>query len=157
MNNLTGRSWCAPCHCLILAGAIAPSLVSNKSMRLLTASHHFSRSVRPLEGHSTILSKYSENFSQREFTATLQHLKPGRAPGPDSICPQLITALKSWFLDFLSSCLCQFKIPKICWRAIVIMIPKPMKPVGDPKNDISNLCPMQDPQKVYLHLCWTNY
>ena len=51
----------------------------------------------------------SDNFSQREFAAALQHLKPGKAPGPDFICSELIliagAALKSWLRDFLSSCL----------------------------------------------------
>ena len=56
----------------------------------------------------------SDNFSQKEFTAGLQHLKPGKAPGPDSICSELVLhALKSWLRDFLSSCLHQLKIPKI--------------------------------------------
>ena len=88
----------------------------------------------------------SDNFSQREFAAALQHLKPGKAPGPDSICPELIlhagAALKSWLRDFLSSCLGRLKIPKIWRRALVVAIPKPAKPVGDPKSyrPISLLC-----------------
>ena len=80
----------------------------------------------------------SDNFSQREFAAALQHLKPGKAPGPDSICPELIlhagAALKSWLRDFLTSCLRRLKIPKIWRRALVIAIPKPAKPVGHPKS-----------------------
>ena len=75
----------------------------------------------------------SDNFSQREFAAALQHLKPGKAPGPDSICPELIihagAALKSWLRDFLSCCLRRLKIPKIWRRALAVAIPKPMKPV----------------------------
>ena len=47
----------------------------------------------------------SDTFSQRELTVALQHLKPGKAPGPDSICSELIlharAALKSWLHDFL--------------------------------------------------------
>ena len=80
----------------------------------------------------------SDTFSQREFIAALQHLKPGKAPGPDSICPELIVhsgaALKSWLRDFLSSCLRRLKIFKIWRRAIVVAISKPEKPVGDPKS-----------------------
>ena len=79
----------------------------------------------------------SDSFSQRAFTASLQHLKPGKAPGPDSICSELIlhvgAALKSWLRDFLSSCLRRLKIPKIWRRALVVVIPKPAKPVGDSK------------------------
>ena len=87
-----------------------------------------------------------DTFSQREFTAALQHLKPGKAPGPDFICPVLILhaggALKSWLRDFLSCCFPRLKIPKIWRRALVFAIPKPMKPVGDPKSyrPISLLC-----------------
>ena len=88
----------------------------------------------------------SDNFSQREFAAAFQHLKPGKAPGPDSIFPELIlhagAALKSWLRDFISSCLRRLKIPKIWRRALVVAIPKPGKPVGDPKSyrPISLLC-----------------
>ena len=88
----------------------------------------------------------SDSFSQREFAAALQHIKPGKALGPDSICPELIlyagAALKSWLHDFLSSCLCRLKIPKIWRRAVVVVIPKPGKPMGDPKSyrPISLLC-----------------
>ena len=32
----------------------------------------------------------SKNFTSREFTVALQLLKPGKAPSPDSICPELI-------------------------------------------------------------------
>ena len=88
----------------------------------------------------------SDNFSQREFAAALQHLKPGKAPGFDSICSELIlyagAALQFWLRDFLSSCLRRLKIPKIWRRALVVAIPKPGKHVGDSKSyrPISLLC-----------------
>ena len=51
----------------------------------------------------------SDTFLHREFTAAIQCLKPGKTPGPDSICPEPIihagAALKSWLCDFLSFCL----------------------------------------------------
>jgi len=49
------------------------------------------------------------------------------------------SALKSWFCDFLNSCMRQLKIPKI-WRRVAIL--KPEKPLGDPKSyrPISLLC-----------------
>ena len=66
----------------------------------------------------------SDNFLQREFTAALQHLKPGKALGPDSIWPELIlhagAALKSWLRDFISSCLRRLKISNIWRRALVV-------------------------------------
>ena len=84
----------------------------------------------------------SNTFSQREFTAALQHLKPGKAPGPDSICPELIihagAALKSWLRDFLSSCLRRLKVSKIWRRALVVAIPKPTKPKS--YRPVSLLC-----------------
>ena len=50
--------------------------------------------------------------------------------------------MKSWLRDFLSSYLRTLKIPKIWRRALVVAIPKPAKPVGDPKSyrPISLLC-----------------
>ena len=30
------------------------------------------------------------DFSPREFDAALHYLKPGKAPGPDFICPELV-------------------------------------------------------------------
>ena len=54
--------------------------------------------------------------------------KPGKAPGPDSICVELLlhagAALKSWLSGFLSSCLHHLKIPKIWRRALVVAIPR---------------------------------
>ena len=86
----------------------------------------------------------SDNFSQREFAAALQHLKPDKTPGLDSICSELIlhagAALKSWLRDFLSSCLRRLKIPKIWRRALVVAIPKPKKPVRDQRVIERYLC-----------------
>ena len=63
----------------------------------------------------------SENFLQKEFTADLQHLKPRKAPGSDSICQELIPEFS-------------LTIPDIWKTAFIVMIPKPMKPVGDLKS-----------------------
>ena len=79
-----------------------------------------------------------ESFTCQEFAATLKHLKPGKAPGPDSICLELTAytgvALKSWLFGFLSSCLRHLKISKVWRRALVVAIPKPKKPVEDLKS-----------------------
>ena len=99
----------------------------------------------------------SGSFSHREFAAALQHLKPGEAPGPDSICPELIihagVGLKSWLRGFLSSCLHHLKIPKIWRRALVVAVPKPSKPVEDPRSYrlISLLCV---PYKIFERLIY---
>ena len=95
-------------------------------------------------------------LTERDFVAALQQLKPDKAPGPDFIFPKLIihagAALKFWLRDFLSSFLRRLKIFKIWRRVLVVAIPKPMKPVGDPKNyrPISALCPVQNSREAYL-------
>ena len=67
------------------------------------------------------------NFSNEESLAALQNLKPGKAPSPDAICPELImhagTVSKFWLRSFLASCLELLKIPKICRRAPIVVIP----------------------------------
>ena len=149
INNLTGRSRHSPRNCPVSANAIASQLVRNgkyesvdrESSRLISeeVSDHW-RALIPSPVN------LSGDFSSREFAATLQHVKPGKARGPDSICLELVihagTALKSWLRGFLSSCLRQLKIPKVWRRALVVAIPKPKKPVEDQKNyrPISLLC-----------------
>ena len=149
LNNLTGRSRHSPRHCPVSADAIAFQLVRNgryeavdcKSSRLV--SQEVSNLWRATTPDAVTIS---DNFSQREFAAALLHVKPGKAPGPHSIFSELIlhagAALKSWLRDFLSSCLRRLKIPKIWRRALVVAIPKPAKPVGNPKSyrPISLLC-----------------
>ena len=149
LNNLTGRSRHSPRHCPISADAIASQLVRNGKYEAVDrkSSRLVSQKVSDLWRATTPDAvNISDNFSQREFTAAFQHLKPGKALGPDSIWPELIlhagAALKSWLRDFLSSCLRRLKIPKIWRRALVVAIPKPRNPVGDPKcyRLISLLC-----------------
>ena len=141
LNSLTCRSRHCPRHFPISADATASQLFQNgryeavvrKSSRLV--SEEVSELWRATIADAVTIS---DIFSQREFTAALQHLKPGKAPGPDSICPALIihaqADLKSWLHDFLSSCLRRLKIVKIRRKALVVAIPKPTKPVGDPKS-----------------------
>ena len=149
LNNLTGRSRHSPRHCPVSADAIASQLVRNGKYEAVDrkSSRLVFQEVSDLWRATTPDAvNISDNFSQREFAAALQHLKPGKAPGPDSICPELIlhagAALKSWLRDFISSCLRRLKILKIWRRALVVAIPKPGKPVGDPKSyrPISLLC-----------------
>ena len=81
-------------------------------------------------------------FSPREFAAALHYLKPGKAPGPDSICPKLLihasSGLKFWLRGFLSPA----QKCKSLEKGVVVAIPKPSKPVEDPQNycPISLLC-----------------
>jgi len=149
INKLTGRSGRSSRLCPVSANSIALQLVKNGHTRLATASPPGSPTrscptygrFQQGEGHSI-----SEPFSPEDFGAALRRLTPGKSPALDSIFPEFILhvgpALKSWFCDFLNSCMRQLKIPKIWRRAVVVAIPKPEKPLGDPKSyrPISLLC-----------------
>ena len=160
LNNLIGRSRHSPRHCPVSADAIASQLVRNGKYETVDrkSSRLVSQEVSDIWRATTPDAvNISDTFLQREFAAYLQHLKPGKAPGPDSICSELIlhaeAALKFWLRDFLSSCLRRLKIPKIWRRALVVAIPKPVKPVGDPKSyrPISLLCV---PYKIFERLIY---
>ena len=97
----------------------------------------------------------SETFSQRKFAAALQHLKPGKAPGPDSICSELIlhagAALKSWLRDFFL--LAPTQNSQDLKKSACGRDSKTNKARGRRKKlstDISALCPLQDPREAYL-------
>ena len=162
LNNLTGSSRHSPHHCHVTADAIASQLLGNEKYETVDrkSSRLVFQEVSDLwRATAPDTVNICDNFSQRECTAALQHLKPGKAPGPDSIFPELIlhagAALKSWLCDFLSSCLHQLKIPKIWRRALVVTIPKPEKPMGYPKSYrlISLLCV---PYKILERLIYTH-
>ena len=135
LNNLTGRSRHSPRHCPVSADVIASQLVRNGKYEAVKrkSSRLVPQEVSDLWRTTTPdAANISDNYSQREFTAGLQYLKPGKAPGPDSICPELIlhagAALKSWLRDFLSSCLRRLKISKIGRRALVVAISNQRSP-----------------------------
>ena len=149
MNKLAGRSRHSPRHWSVSADAIASQLVRNGKYEAVDrkSSRLVFQEVSDLWRATTPdLVNISDNFSRREFAAVFQHIKPGKAPGPDSICPKFIlhagAALKSWLRDFISSCLNRLKIPKIRRRALVVAIQKPAKLVANPKSyqPISLLC-----------------
>ena len=102
LNNLTGRSQHSPRHCPASADAIAFQLVRNGKYEAVDrkSSRVVSQEVSDLWRATTPDAvNISDSFLQREFAAAFQHLKPGKAPRPDSICPELIlhagAALKS--------------------------------------------------------------
>ena len=149
LNNPTGRSRRSPCHCAISANVIASQLIRNGRYEGIDreSSRLMSQEVSDLwRATPTSQVNISESCTSQEFAAALKHLKPGKAPGPDSIRPELITragaALKSWLCGFLSSCLHHLKISKVWRRALVVVISRPKKPVEDPKSyrPISLLC-----------------
>ena len=135
INTLTGRTRQSYRPCPISANSIASQLVTNGTYK--TNDREFTRLVlkemSELWRIPTPADKcISGDFSPEEFARSLQMLKPVKAPGLDSIRPELIihagAALKSWKNNFLSSCMHQLKIPKIWRRALAVAIPKPMKP-----------------------------
>ena len=120
LNNLTGRSRRSPWHCAVSANAIASVLVNNSKHEDIDrkSSRLVSQEVSDLWRASTTSAvKVCGSFTPSEFAAALKHLKPGKAPGSDSICPEFLlhagAALKSWLCGFLSTCLHHLKIPKI--------------------------------------------
>ena len=136
INYLTDRTRQSYRPCLISANSIASQLVKNGTYK--TNDREFTRlALKEVSEHWRIPAAVKcifGDFSPEEFARSLQMLKPGKAPCPDSISPEQIThagaALKSRLNNFLSSCMRLLKIPKNWRRALVVAIPKPMKPPG---------------------------
>ena len=111
LNNLTGRSRHFPRRRPISADAITSQVVGNGRYDDVNhaSSRLISQEMSDLWRATTLSSvNISGNFTSREFTVAFQHFKPGKAPGADSIFPELIlyagAALKSvvmWLLFFL--------------------------------------------------------
>jgi len=149
INKLTGRSGRSSCACPISANSITSQLVKNgahktsdrEPTRLINKQLSDLWKIPTPEGHSIC-----KTFRPEKFAAALRRLKPGKSLGLNSIFPEFVlharSALKSWFCDFLNSCMPQLKIPKTWRRALVVAFPKPEKPLGDPKSyrPISLLC-----------------
>ena len=139
VNKRTGRFGRSFHLCPVSANSIATQLVKNgvhmtgdrESIRLVNKELSDLWKIPTSEGHSN-----SETFTPEELAAALRRLKPGKSPGLDSIFPEFIlhagSALKS--RDFLSSYMRQIKIPKIWRRALIVALPQPEKPLGDPKS-----------------------
>ena len=111
ISNLTGRTRQSHRPCPISANSVASQLVTSGTYK--TNDRAFTRLVLkvselwriPASAHKCI----SGDFFLKEFARSLQMLKPGKAPGTDSICRKLIihagAALKSCPNNFLSSCM----------------------------------------------------
>ena len=158
LNNLAGRSRQSPRQCPVSVNAIASQLEKNGKYE--GGNRETSRFVIQelsdcWRAAAPDAINISRDFSPREFAAALHYSKPGKAPGPASICPELLIhadpGLKSWLRGFLSSCLRQLKISKVWRRALVVAIPDTSKSVEDPQSYrlISLLC---DPYKILERL-----
>ena len=77
-------------------------------------------------------------FFFRRICQCYPAVKVWKSSGTESLFPELIfhagSDLKPWLNKFLSSCMRQFQLSKIRRRALVVAIPKPSKPLGDPKS-----------------------
>ena len=93
LNNFTGRSRNYFRHFFLSADGIAFQLVRNERYEAIECKLSWigSQQVSYLwRATAPNPVNISDTFSQREFTAALQHIKPGNALGPDSICIELI-------------------------------------------------------------------
>ena len=72
----------------------------------------------------------SGDFSAEEFARSLQMLKPGKAPGPDSICPELIYP-----------CRC---CPEALGKQIPLFLHAPTKTSKNVKKSVSGCHPKPD-------------
>jgi len=134
--------------CPVWANSITSQLMKNgthstggrESTRLVNEDLSDLWKIPTPEGHII-----SEPFRPKELANALRCVKSGKSLGLDSIFAQFIHVwwtLKSWFCDFFSSYMRRFEIPKIWRRALIVAIPKPEKPLEDPRNywPISLLC-----------------
>ena len=157
LNNVTGsRSRHSPRHCPVSANAIASQLVRNKKYEAVDrkSSRLVSQEVSDLWRATTPDAvNIFDNFSQREFAAALQHLKPSKTPGLDSICSELIlhagATLKAWLRDFLFA---PTQNSQDLQKSACSHDPKTRSSWGTQKlsTNISALCPLQDPREAYL-------
>ena len=90
LNNVTGRPRHSPRHCPVSADVITCQLVRSRRYKAVDrkSSRHVSQEMYDLwRATTTDPVNISDTFLQREFTTALQHLKLGKAQGPDSIFP----------------------------------------------------------------------
>ncbi len=147
LNKLRGRKP-KPQQTEVSANSITGQLVD--SGKHSNVDKKFGRSIN--NELSCLLRQEAESphlmndFTFQELLESLRLVKCGKAQGPDLIPPDMlknlpVTFLK-WLLTFFNWCKNENKIPKIWRQALVVAIPKPNKPLNDPKSyrPISLLC-----------------
>ena len=147
IQNMTGRST-THSRCPVTANAIASQLLNNG--RFPDAYRDFARwtssEVTSLSRAATADANLSSDFTVEELEAAIKTLKSGKAPGRDNIHPGFVihqsAKTMAWLCSFFTSCYRRSKLPKTGRRATVVALPKPNKPVQDPKSyrPISLLC-----------------
>ena len=142
LNRLRGRSKHTSCKCPVSANSICITSCEKWDLpcdrpRLGVCLTHGLKSANLWRVLAPDSQSLFSDFTIQELTFALQHLKPGKAAGPDSICPELIlhagSEMKSWLCEFLSSCLLNLKTPKIWRKALLVAILEPNKPPRYPK------------------------
>jgi len=77
-------------------------------------------------------------FSDLDLSNAVKDLKTTETQGTDNIPTEFVKQsgpkCRSWLRDFFSACLTHLSIPKIWRKATVIALPKPNKPVDDPRS-----------------------
>ena len=147
INKLTGKA-SKPRSCPITANAIAAQLINNG--RFPDADKSFTRKisgeVNVLRRAPSVDLNLSGDFTYDEMELAFKHLKPNKAAGLDNIHPEFIlhqgSKATEWLRSFCSLCLRTSKLPKLWRRAKIIALPKPYKPLDDPKGyrPIALLC-----------------
>jgi len=115
---------------LIYSVASCQGNVSNSKVTMKFAQLHYFLSQN-IGGTKDIMPPPFKSW-RGHFPPSLHKLGP---------CYRLIharVALKSYFCNFLTSCMRQLEIPKIWRRALILAVPKSEKPLGDSKS----YCPM---------------
>ncbi|KAJ8710342.1 hypothetical protein PYW07_009708 [Mythimna separata] len=96
-----------------------------------------------IPGDNTDISK---PFTLTDIIYAIKALKTGKAAGVDDLTVEQLKHLGpvavSWLLAFFNKCLLTTNIPKLWRQTKIIAIPKPGKPLNDPKSyrPISLLC-----------------
>ena len=118
-------------------------------------SRKVSAELRELSTAPTADTNDSRPFSLEELTKAIKNCKIGKAPGVDSIHTEFLHHLgpvaSRFLLNILNTCLSSCRIPTQWRKTKVVAIPKPGKPLDQPKSyrPISLLCA---PYKLFERL-----
>ena len=127
--QLTGLGGCCGSHlCIPATSVFRPPLYSGHICE-----------VASLSRAATADANLSSDFTVEELEeAAIRKLKSGKAPGRDNIHPQFAihqsAKTTAWLCSFFTSCYRRSKLPNTWRRATVVALPKPNKPVQDPKS-----------------------
>lgn len=94
-------------------------------------------------------------FSPEELWRAIGKIKPGKAPGPDGVSPEVTRAVCLHFPDrclkMFNDCLTRGEFPKSWRRAVLMVIPKPKKERSSPQT-YRPICLINTMGKVMEHM-----